>query len=45
MSTDAVVVEIFSKKKAATWLACIAAVMVAIAMLGNVGIVFALLHG
>jgi len=44
MSTTAVAGwEQFSKKKAAKWMLCIAAVLGAIAMLGNTGIVFALL--
>ena len=45
MSTDAVVVEIFSRKKALIWLAGIAAVMVAFTLFGNVGVIFALLAG
>jgi C4-dicarboxylate transporter, DctM subunit len=44
MSTTAVAGwEQFSKKKAAKWMLCIAAVLGAIALLGNTGIVFALL--
>jgi C4-dicarboxylate transporter DctM subunit len=45
MSTDAVVVEIFSRKKALIWLAGIAAVMVSFTLFGNVGVIFALLAG
>jgi C4-dicarboxylate transporter DctM subunit len=45
MSTDAIVVEPFSKKQAAIWLACIAAVLIGLSSFGNVGVVFALLAG
>jgi C4-dicarboxylate transporter DctM subunit len=45
MSTDAIVVEPFSKKKAFIWLTCIAAVLLGLATLGKVGVVFALLAG
>jgi C4-dicarboxylate transporter, DctM subunit len=45
MSTDAVVVEIFSRKKALIWLAGIAAVMVSFTLFGNIGVIFALLAG
>jgi C4-dicarboxylate transporter DctM subunit len=45
MSTEAVIFEVFSKKKAAIWLGCIAAVLITLSTLGNVGIVFALLAG
>ena len=45
MSTDAVVVQLFSRKKALTWLAGIAAVMFAFTLFGNVGVIFALLAG
>src|SRR5512134_929931 len=43
MSTAVAGWEQFSKKKAATWLLCIAAALGAIALLGSTGIVFALL--
>lgn len=43
MSTAVAGWEQFSKKKAATWLGCIALALGAIAMLGSTGIVFALL--
>ncbi len=43
MSTPVAGWEQFSKPKAAKWILCIAAVLGAIAMLGNTGIVFALL--
>jgi C4-dicarboxylate transporter DctM subunit len=43
MSTDAVVVEIFSRKKAAAWLGGITLVLAAFAAFGNVGVIFALL--
>ena len=43
MSTAVAGWEQFSKQKATKWLLCIAAALGAIAMLGNVGIVFALL--
>jgi len=45
MSTDAVVFEIFSKKKASIYLGCIAAVLIGLTGLGNVGVVFAILAG
>lgn len=45
MSTAVAGWEQFTKKKAATWLLCIAAALGAIAMLGSTGIVFALLIG
>ena len=45
MSTAVAGWEPFSKKKAATWIACIAVALGAIAMLGSTGIVFALLLG
>ncbi len=45
MSTDAVVFEIFSKKKAAIYLGCIAAALIALTGFGNVGVVFAILAG
>jgi C4-dicarboxylate transporter DctM subunit len=43
MSTAVAGWEQFSKQKATTWLLCIAAALGAIAMLGSVGVVFALL--
>ena len=43
MSTTVAGWEQFSKKKAGTWLLCLAAALGAIAMLGSTGIVFALL--
>lgn len=45
MSTDAVVVEIFSKKKALAWLGGIGAVLAGFCLFGNVGVIFALLAG
>ena len=45
MSTAVAGWEPFSKKKAATWIACITVALGAIAMLGSTGIVFALLLG
>lgn len=45
MSTDVIEFEIFSRKKAAIFLACIAAALIGLSSLGNVGVVFALLAG
>ena len=45
MSTDVITFEIFTKKKAAIFLACIAAVLIGLSGLGNVGVVFAILAG
>ena len=45
MSTDVVEFEIFTKKKAAIFLACIAAALIGLSGLGNVGVVFAILAG
>jgi C4-dicarboxylate transporter DctM subunit len=45
MSTDVIAFEIFTKKKAAIFLACIAAALIALSGFGNVGVVFAILAG
>lgn len=45
MSTAIIGFDVFSKKKAAIWLACIAVALMALSGLGNVGVVFALLAG
>ena len=45
MSTGVIALEIFSRKKAAIFLACIAAVLIGLSGLGNVGVVFAILAG
>lgn len=45
MSTDAVTVEVFSKKKAAIALAIIALILFGMSSVGHVGIIFALLAG
>ncbi|MHB8121364.1 MAG: TRAP transporter large permease [Desulfuromonadaceae bacterium] len=45
MSSAIMGLEIFSKKKAAIVLACIAAVLIGLSGLGNVGVVFAILAG
>ena len=45
MSTGVIELEIFSRKKAAIFLACIAAVLIGLSGLGSVGVVFAILAG
>ncbi|MHB8058234.1 MAG: TRAP transporter large permease [Desulfuromonadaceae bacterium] len=45
MSTDVIAFEIFTKKKAAIILACVAAALIGLSGLGNVGVVFAILAG
>jgi len=45
MSTDVIAFEIFTKKKAAIILACVAAALIGLSSVGNVGVVFAILAG